>query len=358
MASSELEDDAERARSAIVDCDLHLLTMSLDELKKRLPRRYQSRGLTIAAPGYENPHGRHIDDDRFEFEGGLAPETVKEFHLDPYDVDIGIVTGSTVMMGVSHHPNRAYASAVARAHNEYVADRWLPSDDRFRASVLVAPQDPERAAELIHEFGSRPGFVQVIMGSSSDEAYGHPKFWPVYEAAVEEDLPVAIHTSNDGAGISNHATPGTPSNYFAWHNMLPSTYMGHVNSLIVEGVFEEFPGLRFVCIEGGFAWVPHLMWRMDKNWKGLRDQAPWLTKPPSEYIREHVRFTTQPVAEPDRPEHLLQMFEMMHADETLMFSSDFPHWDIDDPRLALPNETPKDLARRIFSENAIDLYDL
>lgn len=357
MASSDL-DISRRATSAIIDCDLHLLTMPADEIESRLPRRYQRRGLTIAYPGYENPHGRRIDDDRIDFEGGLDPETVTEFHLDPFDIEYGIVTGSTQMMGVAHHPNRDYASSVARAHNEYVAERWLTSDDRFLASVLVAPQDPEGAAELIHEFGSRDDFVQVIMGSSSDEAYGHPKFWPVYEAAVEEDLPVAIHTSNDGAGISDHATPGTPPNYFAWHNMLSSTYMGHVNSLVVEGVFEEFPELHFVCIEGGFAWVPHLMWRMDKNWKGLRDQAPWLSKPPSEYIRDHVRFTTQPVAEPERPEHLLQILDMMHAEETLMFSSDFPHWDIDDPTLALPHETPDDLAARIYSENARELYDL
>jgi hypothetical protein len=47
--------------------------------------------------------------------------------------------------------------------------------------------------------------------------------------------------------------------------------MAHVNSLVCEGVFERFPNLQFVGIEGGIGWLPHLMWRMDKNWKALRE---------------------------------------------------------------------------------------
>jgi predicted TIM-barrel fold metal-dependent hydrolase len=50
-----------------------------------------------------------------------------------------------------------------------------------------------------------------------------------------------------------------------WHNILPINYMATVNSLVCEGVFEKFPTLKFVAVEGGVAWLPHLMWRMDKN---------------------------------------------------------------------------------------------
>jgi predicted TIM-barrel fold metal-dependent hydrolase len=142
-----------------------------------------------------------------------------------------------------------------------------------------------------------------------------------------------------------------------WHNILPLNYMGHVNSLVCEGVFEKFPGLKFVAIEGGVAWLPHLMWRMDKNYKGLRDSTPWLKRLPSEYILDHIRLTTQPIEEPRRKGELLSIFQMIDAEKTLMFSSDYPHWDFDNPKVVLP-PMPRDMKVRILSGTAAELYGL
>jgi predicted TIM-barrel fold metal-dependent hydrolase len=133
--------------------------------------------------------------------------------------------------------------------------------------------------------------------------------------------------------------------------------MAHVNSLVCEGVFEKYPKLKFVAIEGGIAWLPHLMWRMDKNYKGLRDLVPWLKRLPSEYIKEHIRLTTQPIEEPANSEHLNQILDMVDAGNTVMFSSDYPHWDFDNPKMAL-RSIRKDLRQRILADNAIELYGL
>ena len=40
-------------------------------------------------------------------------------------------------------------------------------------------------------------------------------------------------------------------------------------------------------------------WRMDKHWERMRSETPHVTRPPSEYVREHVWFTTQPIEEPE-----------------------------------------------------------
>jgi predicted TIM-barrel fold metal-dependent hydrolase len=146
-----------------------------------------------------------------------------------------------------------------------------------------------------------------------------------------------------------------PASYLEWHTNLSQNYMAQLCSLVVRGALVEFPALRFVCLEGGYGWLPHLMWRMDKNWKALRVTAPWLKRAPSEYIIEQVRLSTQPMEEPGNHEHLLQILEMMHADQILMFSSDFPHWDNDCPVNAF-RRVPEPLKSRILYQNAAALY--
>src|SRR5579883_1749958 len=70
---------------------------------------------------------------------------------------------------------------------------------------------------------------------------------------------------------------------------------------------------------GGVSWLPPLLWRFDKNWKALRQTAPWLDRPPSAVVEEHIRLTTQPLEAPERPSHLEAMLEMFDAGRMLMF---------------------------------------
>ena len=53
-------------------------------------------------------------------------------------------------------------------------------------------------------------------------------------------------------------------------------------------------------IEGGFAWLPSLMWRLDQHWARHREEVPHVTRPPSEIMRQGLWITTQPMEEPER----------------------------------------------------------
>jgi uncharacterized protein len=131
--------------------------------------------------------------------------------------------------------------------------------------------------------------------------------------------------------------------------------MGHVASVIAHGVFERHPSMRFVLIECGVAWLPALLWRLDADYKALRKETPWLKRLPSEYAREHIRLSTQPFEQPSETRHLHAVLEAMHGREVLLFASDYPHWDFDDPTTI---EVPESWKDDVFDGNARSLYGL
>jgi predicted TIM-barrel fold metal-dependent hydrolase len=99
------------------------------------------------------------------------------------------------------------------------------------------------------------------------------------------------------------------------------------------------------------------MWRMDKEWKGLKREMPWVREPPSQYMRQHMRWTLTPVDVPG-PLEFLQIVEELGSEELIMFSTDWPHQQFDRPEEILPPELPEALRRKIASENARAFYKL
>lgn len=351
-----------RPKPRLIDTDVHNNLQSADLLpyfSGYWQEWVRNRGLGSAPSCYSSPITVLRSDAAPPGGGapGSDPRFLAEDHLDRYGIDYAVLTGSGIL-GISLQVDTDWANAVSSAYNRALVDKWLDVDARYRGSILINHSDPVYAAAEIDRVARDKRFVQVLMASGSNKLFGQRFYHPIYEAAERNGLPVAIHPGTEGAGNSGPPTPaGYPARYMEWHNILPINYMATVNSLVCEGVFVKFPGLKFVAVEGGIAWLPHLMWRMDKNYKALRSTTPWLKKLPSEYIREHIRLTTQPIEEPENPEHILQIFEMMDAKNTVMFSSDYPHWDFDNPKMALP-PLKGELKERIMWKNAAELYGL
>ena len=150
---------------------------------------------------------------------------------------------------------------------------------------------------------------------------------------------------------------GHVSFYHEEHPSYVQSMQTLVISLVTEGVLEEIPNLKVVLVEGGFAWLPPLCWRLDKHWKYLRAEVPELRRLPSEYVHESIWVTTQPIEEPERPEDMLSTLEWIGPDR-VMFSTDYPHWDQDDPRYAFKVPLPDDWKDKIYRRNARALYQL
>ena len=352
----------------MIDCDVH---QNLDHVRDLLPwidPAYRDYFLHAGFDGFElpnyftwvQPHGFNRDDS-VPPDGGMPGsdyETMRKQLLDPLDVEYAILTGEDILT-VSCLPNPQLAAAVATAHNRWMIDEWLPRDSRLKGSLVVATQDAERAAEEIRAFGNHPDVMQVLLPCANTSGYGHPHYHPIYEAAVEVGLPVAMHVGGEGLGINPPSTAtGYPSYYIEWHVLLIQCAMSHVVSFVCHGVFEKYPELRVTVIEAGVAWLPSLLWRMDTDWKALRSEVPWVKRLPRDTVREHMRLTTQPLDEPDSRQKLKQAFELFDGlEDMLMFATDYPHWDFDRPDL-VSLRLPASWREKVMSENARALYGL
>jgi predicted TIM-barrel fold metal-dependent hydrolase len=362
-------------RPSLVDCDVHPhLRGGLEDLAPYLSRSWQHRigigahdgastkryGDQVSIPRnllYVNPAGV-LRRDAIPPDGSVPasdPSFVSSHLLEAHGISRAVLLGGEVL-GLGAMPNADIAAVVASAYNEWLAEVWLAADHRYRAAIVVAPQDPSQAVKEIRRVGGRQGFVTVLM-PLTNLLMGDRHLYPIYEAAVDLGLSVTVHPNSAEAIFRTGPSlaGGPPTYYVEWHTGLSQVFHANVTSLVCHGVFERFPTLKVVITEGGFAWLPDVLWRLDKNVKGLRDEVPWIRRLPSEYIFEHVRFTSQPFIEPRRPEHLHALCDIVRADQTLMFSSDYPHWDFDDPARAL-SWLPEHVARRVRAENAIDLY--
>jgi uncharacterized protein len=185
---------------------------------------------------------------------------------------------------------------------------------------------------------------------------GRRKYWPLYEAAAAHGLPVGVHYGGWGRGPITGT--GFGSFYLEDQVGMATAFQDQLTSLVLEGVFERFPSLRIVLIEGGIAWLAPLMWRLDRAWRLLREEAPRLDRPPSEVIREHVWLTTQPIDEPPRAADFVAMFDDMGMDDRIMFATDYPHWDFDSPERAIPSSLGEPRRTAIMRDNAHALYRL
>ena len=275
---------------------------------------------------------------------------MQQQHLDPNNVALGILNPLTSGQGAI---NPDLSNAICHATNEWQKAEWTSLDSRLKASVVIPYEDTVAAVKEIELRAGDRDFAQVFFLSKTAEPLGQRRYWPIYEAAAATGMPVGIHAFGSG---------GWPNTTSGWASYYIEEMVGHgmaqqavLTSMILEGVFERIPSLKVVLIEGGLAWAAALGWRLDAQWKKLKQELPHLKRAPSEYIRTNVWFTTQPVEEPEPRSQLAEVFDWIGWDR-ILFATDYPHWDYDDPARALPIAMTEAQRRGIFRDNARAVY--
>jgi predicted TIM-barrel fold metal-dependent hydrolase len=189
----------------------------------------------------------------------------------------------------------------------------------------------------------------LLVSNGLAKPFGHPAYHPIYEAAADVGLPVAIHLAGELSATGAHiAGGGVPSTRLESMTLAPQPVQHHLTSLIAHGVFEKYRDLTVMLVENGVSWLPWLVWNLDQNYAYWRLESPWVKRRPSEYVRERVMLTTQPLENPPRAEQLVEVLEAFGGmDEMLCFATDYPHWDADDP-LYIARRLPEAWLPKVF----------
>ncbi len=350
-------------RTGIVDCDIHPTMRSNKELFPWLAERWQkhladygSQPRIPFSTGTQYPKAAPATARRdawpaFGGPPGSDVDFMREQLLDACDIGLGILAP---LHGAAR--NNDLDAAISTAVNEWQIERWVKPEPRLRASVVVTHEDPDLAVEEIARRAGDPNFAQVLIPSKTNELLGRKRYWPIFAACQAANLPLAVHVNSVGGGYASTGG-GWPSYYLQDHHINVHSFQSQIAGLALEGVFEKFPRLKWVMIEGGFAWLPSLCWRLDKHWALNRHEVPECKRPPSEYIRERLWFTTQPMEEPEQAEHLRDTLDWIGWDR-IMFATDYPHWDYDDPRTAFPIRLSNAEHEKIFRTNALGVFEI
>ena len=340
-----------------IDCDIHptvadsrsllpyLAPHWRDEILDREVLYLDTVGYPPGAPLTARPDWRKA--------GGRAALSAADMAgeaLDRWNIDIAILNP---LFGVQLIHNEDMAVAMTSALNEFVAREWLDKDARLRGSIVLPLQNIERAVDEIEARAGDRRFVQAVVPCMGDAPLGRRQFWPIYAALERHGLPLGVHAG------SSYRHPVTSLGWPSWlvedYAAQSQGFQSQLASLVLEGVFQKFPGLKVVMMESGVTWLPGFVWRVDKFWRAMRREAPWVDRPPFEIVREHVRLTIQPFDAPPDAGGVAKIVEHFESDDMFLFASDYPHWQFDGDAV-YPAGLPEHLREKIESGNALATY--
>lgn len=245
------------------------------------------------------------------------------------------------------------ASELCRAMNTWLAREWLDREPRLRGAITVAPHAPDQAAAEIERCAADRRFVSVLLPAMTEMPLGRRAHRPIFAAAERHGLAVTIHAG----GQYRH--PPSPTGWGSFHAedhaAQANVFQAQLLSLVYEGVFVEHPALRVVLLDAGLGWLPSFLWRANKTWRGLRAEVPWVKRSPADIIREHVRFSVQPLQGPPDAAGMERLLAHIGGDHMLLFATDYPHWRFEG-REAVPPQLPARLLPGLLRDNALETY--
>jgi uncharacterized protein len=251
-----------------------------------------------------------------------------------------------------------FATAIARAYNDWLHDFCRQHPTRLLGAGMVAPHDVAGAVAEARRCAETLGMKAVFLtpGCVGRRPWHDPYYDPLWAECERLGIAVTFH----GGGQTNlrpDFSLEVLDKLMMWHTFnQPLGIMTVAVSLTAGGVLERFPKLRVGLLEGNCGWAPWLLQRLDEHWEWVGAQeAPELRMKPSEYFRRNCYLSVE------ADEASVKYYVDAYGDENLVFSTDYPHADSKYPRSVqafrkLP--LSPEAQRKILWDNCRRLYAL
>ena len=294
--------------------------------------------------------------------GSNRPQTVTSpaamrRELDQLHVDAAVLFPDH-LLSLAMVRDPGFAVGLARAYNDWLADRWLRHEPTLLGSVVIPPQSPAAGAAEIRKHADNPSYVCAYLPASGLKTlYGHEQYDPVFDAAQETGLPIAIHSVEAVYPVFPFQLEQFRT-ALAVHSLAhPLAMVANLVSMLETGVPVRFPDLGIAFMEAGTGWVPWIANRLDKEYVERRREVPLLQERPSTYMRRFF-YGTQPIEEPQTRTDIVKLFELFDGENTAMFASDWPHHDFDHTQFVFGLPFSPEARRKIMGLNAARFFEL
>lgn len=266
--------------------------------------------------------------------------------------------------GLEKPEHAALGYATAQAHNRMMAD-FCAVDRRLLGTAYIPLFDIERAIVLAREAIALGAKALLIPSRPQGRSASHVGYDPIWAMAQEAGLPILFHVGDEKKLDDQYFDNGLPrvkdfhggeENFTSVSYMpIPHSVELTLAAMIIDGVMDRFPKLKFGVIELGASWVPGWMRNLDgaamafaKNEERLQK----LSMKPSEFVQRQVRVTPYPHED-------VGWLIANAGEEVFLFSSDYPHVEGGRNPLKRFNDSlagsSARAADRFYCENFIDL---
>jgi predicted TIM-barrel fold metal-dependent hydrolase len=234
----------------------------------------------------------------------------------------------TGFLAIGTHPSLEMEIELCWAYSRWITEKAIPeSNGRFYTMLSLPFSSPEESLRHVETFGDRKGVGGFMITSVRPKMGVYDNaYMKVYRAIEERGLALSFHSGfnwGDHQFQSCNRFLAAHALGFSWYNII------HCVNWVVNGMGERFPKLPVIWIEAGLSWIPFVMQRIDHEYMLRPSECPLLKKKPSDYMRD-MYYSIQPMEIQDM-QALETTFRMMDAENTLLYASDYPHWDFDLP---------------------------